>query len=1015
MKIICPGCKQPRMLPRIEEGRRIECSCGCRFQLEKSMVLEDADEPVPSQIGPCKIEGVIGMGGMGRVYRSTHPTLGLPVAVKVLHPEFASQSSFTEHFIRTARLSAKLDHPNIVRIYDCGEDKGQVYLIMEYVSGGTAQDLLDEWGCLEPGAVVEIGIAVCNALAEAEKCGIVHRDIKPDNIMRSGEGGFKLSDLGLAHRISRDEKRPAPQAQPVKSEDKTLGTPHYMAPEQAIAPEESDLRADIYSLGVTLYQLSTGQLPFSGKDHAELRRHHAEDTPAIPSDINPRIPAKLDQIILRSMAKDPAGRYQSPREMCAELECLRSKSATGDYLNAVSPQSKPGKTQEKPSSAFRPELSVSAPPKSQLLSWSMMLSLFAAVLASSLIWIWKAEPKKDARREPISKGEETPQQKITVPSQPQEETRSQNSSPLLTREKEERLANEQKIWDFALAFSERVIKEQTGYDDAISNFEAIRDSSGKFASEAVPMIAKLRELRERSAKDALTSLAEKARPLIAMHDLDGVASLYGNYDGPAAKETAAARKKVFEAAESKARALAKEREKTVEAAAEEKRRKNAEQERVRRETVDSITPLIMQNKLSEAIAMIGDASSDLALTELSGILTQARDADKHICDSLKAEIGNVLFMELDGRKQIIAIRQVKDGKIQAEINEGNSSVTLKFDVQSLSFADRYRYLDGIDKRARSLYSALEALRNKHLNIAEKYIPGTGSLLAVPLMEKLTELQTQEARAQAQAELLRICAAAGLRSVPSSAADAAAALAKIKMLKPQAEGLRDSVAAFRTRFENFASEKDCKAFLKILDDSAIETLKKEEDKQSDEKKTASKTQPRKTFKIKSGDDLYSALITCNVDYNGHGKIRLKSGFFYVDLNSAGITDISPLENLPIKTLSLNFNPGIRDLAPLHNCPIEILSIIGTGIDDLSPLLSIRLKNLSFSPTKITNIESLRALRGMSSLENISADNDPPTQSAAEFWRKYDAGAYTTAPNDSDSIPPESPEESQIFKP
>lgn len=325
MIIKCPQCGQKTELEHVERGRHIECVCGARFSLDERTVVRDysaVDQAPPEKIGPYAIERFIGRGGMGRIYKGTHPTLGIPVAVKTLLPDFANDAVFKARFIQSAKICAQLNHPGIVRVYDFGTtDDGTLYLVMEYIAGETLHDLLMRSGPLDPEMTAKIAETVCGGLEAAWSRGIVHRDIKPDNLMITAEGKCKLTDLGLA------KYDPPPGTGKLAGGNApdfaSLGTPDYMAPEQALDAAGCDIRADIYSLGITLYQLLTGRLPFIASDRGEIRRMHREVEARLPGFYRPGIPMDLEYIVMRCIQKRRSDRYQTPADLHADLRAYR--------------------------------------------------------------------------------------------------------------------------------------------------------------------------------------------------------------------------------------------------------------------------------------------------------------------------------------------------------------------------------------------------------------------------------------------------------------------------------------------------------------------------------------------------------------------------------------------------------------------------------------------------------------------------------------------------------------------
>ncbi len=341
----CPICGASIDLTGTPPGAEVKCGkCGAVLELavedERGGGQTRLHAALPSggagiapgtTLGRCRIERELGRGAMGAVYLAQHLTLDIPVAVKVMLPRYGNVEEYKARFYREARTAARLNNPNVVRVHDCGEENGLLYLVMEYVDGGSVKDLLDAKGHLDVPEVVEIGKAVCRALIEAARHNIVHRDIKPDNIMRTSDGIYKLADLGLAKQIS-DQSFDAGLTMASVS----MGTPFYMAPEQAIDARSCDARADIYALGATLYHLLCGRPPFTGDKTYEIMQQHVSGTCPPPSAINRAVPPELDRIIGRAMMKKPEDRFESAAEMLEALQAFAGTSAsTGGAAAAV--------------------------------------------------------------------------------------------------------------------------------------------------------------------------------------------------------------------------------------------------------------------------------------------------------------------------------------------------------------------------------------------------------------------------------------------------------------------------------------------------------------------------------------------------------------------------------------------------------------------------------------------------------------------------------------------------------
>jgi len=271
------------------------------------------------RLGNYEIVRAIGEGGMGSVYEAIQGGLGRRVALKVLAPHLTKDQAFLKRFAREAQSAAALSHPNLVTVYENGHEKERYYFSMEYVDGETLSDRLKREGRLPVHEAISIAAQVATALDYAWKQDrIIHRDVKPGNIMLTAQGPVKVTDLGLAKSIAVDSD--------VTRAGTGLGTPHYMAPEQSRGAEDVDCRADIYSLGITLYQMITGALPFTGETPYAVVMAHAGQPFPDPQQVDPEIPREVCALLRKMCAKDPIMRYQVPGELLEDLEALNVPS-----------------------------------------------------------------------------------------------------------------------------------------------------------------------------------------------------------------------------------------------------------------------------------------------------------------------------------------------------------------------------------------------------------------------------------------------------------------------------------------------------------------------------------------------------------------------------------------------------------------------------------------------------------------------------------------------------------------
>ena len=273
-----------------------------------------------------ELQELIGGGGMADVYKAQDKLLDRAVAVKILHQQYANDAEFVEKFRREATAAAKLAHPNIVNIYDVGEDGGSQYIVMEYVSGPTLKEVIQQKGCLEPIEAVRIAKEIASALESAHRNNLVHCDIKPHNILVMPDGHIKVTDFGIARAVS---------ASTMTYSGSVMGSVHYFSPEQAKGTVITT-KSDVYSLGVVLYEMLTGQLPFNGETSVSFALKHLQEEPVPIRQLNPSIPPVLEAIVQKAMSKDPADRPSST-ELYADLNQAKAMLADrGTSQEAVS-------------------------------------------------------------------------------------------------------------------------------------------------------------------------------------------------------------------------------------------------------------------------------------------------------------------------------------------------------------------------------------------------------------------------------------------------------------------------------------------------------------------------------------------------------------------------------------------------------------------------------------------------------------------------------------------------------
>lgn len=318
-----------------------------------------------------ELEQLIGTGGMADVYKASDNLLGRTVAVKMLHPQFAKDEVFIARFRQEAQAAANLNQTNIVNVYDWGIEDGTYYLVMEYVQGRDLKDIILQGGPLLPERAVEIAMSICLALEAAHAQGIVHRDIKPQNTIVTYDNQIKVMDFGIARTAGGSA---------MTQTGTIMGTAQYISPEQAQG-RAADPRSDLYSLGVVLYEMLAGRVPFDGDNPVSIAYKHVREDPLPPSMINPDVSPGLEAVVMKALAKNPQNRYQNAVEMRRDLErCLEGAPV---YATPVLPRDEaaPGATRAYPVVA-------GAPPERRSLAWLWVSIIVIVLLAGIGVGVW---------------------------------------------------------------------------------------------------------------------------------------------------------------------------------------------------------------------------------------------------------------------------------------------------------------------------------------------------------------------------------------------------------------------------------------------------------------------------------------------------------------------------------------------------------------------------------------------------------------------------------------------------
>jgi eukaryotic-like serine/threonine-protein kinase len=295
----------------------VEAKVLTRSQMTR-LVQESGEANRKFQIPGYQMLQKLGKGSMGVVYKAKQISVDRVVAIKILLEPLAQNKEFIKRFEREAMIAAKLSHNNVVNAIDAGVIDGHYFFVMEYVEGPTIKDFLDKNKTYDEKDALRITLAIAEALKHAAQRGLIHRDIKPENVILTKEGEVKLADLGLA-RLTDDDKWVLSEA------GMAIGTPYYISPEQVRGQTNIDIRADIYSLGATLYHMVTGKVPYGGETPNEVMRKHVDPNVALvpPDHLNSRLSGGLGMVVETMMAKNREHRYQTPDDLILDIKCLQ--------------------------------------------------------------------------------------------------------------------------------------------------------------------------------------------------------------------------------------------------------------------------------------------------------------------------------------------------------------------------------------------------------------------------------------------------------------------------------------------------------------------------------------------------------------------------------------------------------------------------------------------------------------------------------------------------------------------
>ncbi len=670
MKIKCPDCKKIREIKHVDHSHNIECTCGRIFQLDSTTVVEeyssiDEDNAVPRYIGNYKVEALAGEGGMGKVYKAKHPALGITVAVKVLRKEFAQRKDFIDRFIKSARIAAMVDHPNIVRTYDCGVDGNTVFIVMEYLPSGTLADLLVLRKRMEYSKLLKVAEDMAKALTETAKHKIAHRDIKPDNIMPGADDTYKLSDLGLSKTDHDLLNNRNPYATMTAA---SIGTPEYMAPEQIIDSRDCDVRSDIYSLGVSLFELAFGMLPQVCKEQDSLASQYD-------------IPGDFVTIVQKCMAKSPSDRYASPEALLADIEILKQ----GGFIAKPSLREDDSKRN-----------------KTKFIAAGICILGLAAAIPFML-------PVESSSTQQAKSAKASPQLLPTVLPTENLHNLDQTDRDILDLDKS------RELWDYAVNKAEESVHQKGGFASAEASIRAFKvgPAASLYSAKADEWLKRLSEARDSAEKETLNKLAIEAAPFLESGDFSRAAGIYSFYNGPAQVETEEIRAR--KAADFTALALK---------ASEAKAKAEQQFDETRKQLIRNICLRLLHADFKGALNLYESGNGESLIPD-SIFIKELSETDNFFGAAMKLEIGHKIHLELGDSATDLLVKNVDNGVVSAVENIGTAILVRKFRLEDLPLLWRLKYLEKMDSRALAVYAGVFSVNAGDLKSALSYFKKTG--------------------------------------------------------------------------------------------------------------------------------------------------------------------------------------------------------------------------------------------------------------------------------------------------
>ncbi|NOY75160.1 MAG: protein kinase [Kiritimatiellaeota bacterium] len=992
LNIVCESCGAEREVDEKLAGSMLPCA-NCEATIRV---------PIPNihagvTLGGFVLEKQLGFGAMGEVWLARQTAMDRQVALKLLSREYTLDSSFIDRFLKEVRISAKMDHPNIITAFDAGCDNDIHYLAITYVDGETLEDKFEREGALPEKEALKLTFEIAEALCYAwNDFKIIHRDIKPANIMIDRKETAKLMDMGIS--------KTANEGAGLTMTGTIIGTPYYMSPEQGTGDKELDFHSDIYSLGATLYHIVTGELPFDATTALGIVSKHITEPLPSPLDKNPNISEQCSALIETMMAKTQGDRQSSWEEVVSDI-----KLVLDGKFPVSKPRPSPGESLIMPAAGSRTTSGadigneidsdsmptnifnggVEPPPiqtrdgkqsnKTILGAVAALLFLVVAAAATFLMLSRRNESQtpdetellasNTQQNEQTNKSAENPDRDSRLP--PQARTKVVSSSDAAKANSDERLRRREEMFKFAEEYAN---EHPESYDIAIKNFKELANVAGgtKYKLMANVQIARLEKSKKTAIAKTLDDLEKQANEYVERKQFAKAAELYRNFDGPLSAETKTVRMRLAVEFDSKTAELAEER-----------KRESEKLESQRKNIIYEIAVKMASGKWNAAASCLKKMKiSSKKAKKLLPILNELSNMRKSLTGNLKKQRGKTLLVNTRAGTKRLKVAKVKGKYFYHKEKKRTVVILRKHSISELPASECSR-IAGLSAPASLAYSVSESMKSGDFSNAWSSLTKSKTSFSSFLKIGVAELMAENVFVN----MLRKLRIAKKLEEPRDLVE------KITKNPPPRFVLRRrSIAAklYRRKLGTTVFAKKYGIVLDALEAGSSDAEPNQtvaEQPSNRNRGSAERTiggllvnainkaagGEAETIDISKFDinslnsprGLREALRQVSREYNGSGRFFSRRGkIMGVDLHdSAGINDksLALLGMTQLKMLNLA-NTGITDLTPLKKLPLNELIVSNTNIKDVSPLKGLdSLRNLSIAGTKITDISPIKHLK------------------------------------------------------